>query len=245
MRHLSLKTRGVASPLLFVLLFLLGLISCGSLSSGSGSSGGQNVMIDWVNSLRFHGITYLATSIRPQDGLPPGKLGPLFGTVQFKLDGNVHDPNYQMKDGDSAYLAAGTPVYIVKGYKPTFRLAAHFAGHIQLYEVDTNPQARTGADLLDIGRKVLFIGINSGQDGVTQRGAIKDLHKVTSMVNMILASPVDANRIGQETLTYFVDFHLLDGTSVLRAYWLDAGVMQRGILLPKAFGEAIRQAIVK
>ncbi len=244
MRHVSLNARSIAS--LIMLLTLIGLVSCGSQTGGQGSStSGQNVSIDWVNFIRFNGITYLATSMHPQDGLSASRLGPVFDTVKFKLDGNVHDPNYRAKDGDSAFLEAGTQVFTVKGYKPTFRLAAHFAGHIQLYEVDTNPQAHTGADLLDIGGKVLFIGINSEQDGLTQLGAIKDSREVASLVNMILASPVNANRVGQGALRYFVDFHLLDGTSVIRAYWPDSGILQRGIVLPKAFADAVQQAVVK
>ena len=104
MRHISLNARNIA-PLL-MLLTVIELASCGS------QTGGQNVSIDWVNFIRFHGITYLATSMRPQDGLPTSQLGPVFDTVKFKLDGNVHDPNYQMKDGDSAFLAAGTQAVV-------------------------------------------------------------------------------------------------------------------------------------
>jgi hypothetical protein len=228
-----------------MLVIFMGLVSCGSQTGGPGSSGGQNVKIDWVNFIRFNGITYLATSMSSQDGLPASQLGPVFNTVKFKLDGNVRDPNYQMKDGDSAFLAAGTQVYTVKGYKSAFRLAAHFAGRIQLYEVDTNSQAHTGADLLDIGNKVLFIGIVSSQDGVTQVGAIKDPREITSLVNMVLASPVNTNRIDQGTMTYFIAFHLQDGTSVKRAYWQGSGIMERGIVLPKAFADAVQKAVVK
>src|ERR1700738_2289793 len=118
MRKISPNARGIAP--LFMLLALIGLMGCGSQTGGPGSSGGQNVSIDWVNFIRFNGITYLATSMSPQDGLPVSQLGPVFDTVKFKLDGNVHDPNYQMKDGDSAFLAAGIQVYTVKGYKPAF-----------------------------------------------------------------------------------------------------------------------------
>lgn len=239
MRRTSLNTRGIAPFLL--LLTVVGLAGCGSQTGGSGPSGGQNVMIDWVNLIRFHGITYLATS----NTLPASQLGSVFDTVTFKLDGNVHDPNYQMKDGDSAFLPAGTQVYTVKGYKPAFRLAAHFAGHIQLYEVNTNPQARSGADLLDISGKVLSIGIISSQDGATQLGAIKDSHTIASLVTIVLASPVDANRSGQGTMTYLIAFHLQDGTSVIRAYWQNSGIMERGIVLPKAFADAVQQAMVK
>lgn len=240
MRYISLNTGGIA--FLCVLLSVIGLASCGSHAGGQGqSSGGQNVLIDWVNFIRFHGITYLATP----DSLPASQLGPVFETVQFKLDGNVHDPSYRTKDGDAAYLEAGTPVYTVRNYKPTFRLAARVAGYIQLYEVDTDPQARTGADLLDIDGKVLFIGVVSSQNRATQLGAIKDSRLVTSVVNMVLVSPVDINRVGNGSMTYFIVFHLKDGTSVIRAYWKDPGIMQSGIVLPKAFAIAIQQAVVK
>lgn len=56
---------------------------------------------------------------------PKSDLGPVFATVTFKLDGNVHDLGYCGQDGDAAFLNARTKVYRVKGYSPTFRLAAH------------------------------------------------------------------------------------------------------------------------
>lgn len=70
MRHISLNVHGIA--LLFVLLNVIGLVGCGSQIGGQPSSGGQNVAIDRVNFIRFHGITYLATP----DSLPVASLAP-------------------------------------------------------------------------------------------------------------------------------------------------------------------------
>ncbi len=51
--------------------------------------------------------------------------------------------------------------------------------------------------------------------------------------------------VSQESAHYFVTFYLVDGTSVTRAYWLNSGELARGILLPKTFGTAAVQAVVK
>jgi hypothetical protein len=84
----------------------------------------------------------------------------------------------------------------VKGYSPTFRLAAQQNNTFTLYEADTNPHARKGADLLAIDGKVQAIGIVSDQDGVTELGALKDPKRVTALVTMVLEATVDQNRQG-------------------------------------------------
>ena len=48
-----------------------------------------------------------------------------------------------------------------------------------------------GVDLLDIGGKVTYIGVNSEQDGVTELGAIKGKTQVSALINMVLQAPVD------------------------------------------------------
>lgn len=221
-----------------LLLSLLGLAACRGVAAGS------NVQIDWINFVQFGDIRYLATIHRI--GRPPtdADRGPVFGTVKFRLDGNVHDPSYQAKDGDAAFLDAGTPIYSVQGYVPTFRLVARFAGQLTFYEADTNPHARTGADLLDIGGKVSFIYVNSQQTVATQLGSITDPRQVDALVAMVLAARVDQRYQEHGSPTYFVVFHLDDGTAVTRAYWLTSGELARGILLPAQFGLAV-QAVLR
>src|SRR5579872_4495796 len=242
MRRESLARKRLLAPTLCVLFFsLCGLIGCGSAAGGFPAT---NAVIDWVNFVRFGGITYVAVDTRPGRPLAKSDLGPVFATVKFKLDGNVHDPGYQTKDGDAAFLDAGSKVYTVKGYSPTFRLAAQQDNGLTLYEADTNPQARKGGDLLDIEGKVRYIGIVSEQDGITELGAIKDRGQVARLVDEILQAPVDQKRQGGDR-RYFLAFHLLDGTVVERAYWPDTGILARGILLPAAFEQAIKAALPK
>lgn len=230
-------------PTLFVvLLFFPGLVSCASFSSQSASPTTSNAVIDWVNFIKFGGITYVAVSSKPGRLLTTHDLGPVFTTVLFKLEGNVQDPGYHSKNGDAAFLNSGTKIYAVKGYNPTFRLAAQESAGITLYEADTNPHARKGKDLLDIGGKVRYIGIVSNQDGVTELGAIKDPKQVATLINLVLQAPVNQNSLGGNQ-RYFIAFHLADGTVVTRSYWLDTGELARGILLPDAFGLAIKAAV--
>lgn len=239
MQAISIKKLIALSLYAMLFLPLIGLASCGQGASSTGGTTG--VQIDWVNFIHFQGITYLAGS----QHIPPALLGPKFAQVKFKLEGNVHDPNYHSKDGDAAFLNAGTAVYTVKEYRSTFRLAAYQGQALVLFEADTNPMAKHGSDLVDIAGKVRSMGVNSAQDGKLQLGAIKDPQEVTSLVNMVLAAPVNQQFMGSDGTQYVVVFYLNDGTSLSRMFWLKSGELSRGIMLPKAFGIAIQQAAVK
>jgi hypothetical protein len=220
-------------------LALLGLAGLAGCAGGPGSG----VQIEWVNVVQFGGIQYVASISSIGRAPTDADVGPVFATVQFKLADNVHDPSYQLKDGDAAFLDAGTPVSTVRGYAPTFRLVARFASRLTFYEADTDPHARTGADLLDIGGKVHAIGVNSQQDGTTELGVVKDPAQVRALVAMVLHAAVNQRYQERDSATYFIAFHLDDGTAVTRAYWLGSGELARGILLPQAFGDAVRHAL--
>ncbi len=245
MRNTFRREQSIIGTLLVTMLPLLGLVSCTFPSNRSSSLNTSNTIIDWVNFIRFSGITYLVMSTQTGRSLIESDLGSVFATVNFKLEGNVHDPNYQSKDGDAAFLDAGTKVYTVKGYNPDTRLAAKGNNTLTLYEADTNPHAKRGSDLLDIGGKVQYIGVVSDQDGVTELSAIKEPEQVQALTLMILNAPVDQNRPVSGNKRYFVALHLTDGTVITRAYWLDANELARGILLPDAFGHAIEATLRK
>ncbi|MDP6604766.1 MAG: hypothetical protein QF664_00695, partial [Dehalococcoidia bacterium] len=120
-------------------------------------------IIDWVDFIRPDGITYLRAA--PPSTVGTADLGPEFGRVLFNVSKNVTDPSYRAKDGDSANLDSGTAVYTVGDYAPSFRLTARRDGRLLLYEADSNPRARRGSDLLDIGGRVEHIATESAVDG--------------------------------------------------------------------------------
>ena len=201
---------------------------------------GVEVEIDWVNFIRFSGITYVASEHSVEERL----LGPVFAEVEFRLSGNVKSRGYRSKDGDAAFVNSGSPVYTVKGYQPEFRLAARdLRGELMLYEAFTNPRAETGGDLLDIDGKVRYMGVNSEEDGTTELAAIRNAEQVDALVDMVVEAPVEGVNWSCEGSTYFLDFHLNDSTVVTRGYCGSSGLLSRGIMLPETFQSAVEQAL--
>ena len=224
----------IKTHLVVVAFITLTLTACGS--------------IDWIDFVQFNGIHYIAVDYfggAAGRDLVEADLGPEFARVK-----NKYAETYLFfipkccRDGDAAYLDAGTLVYIVKDYNPEFRLAAYRDDRLVLYEVDTNPKAQTGADLLDIGGKVRYIGVVSAQDGVTELATITDPEQVAVLVELVLGAPVDQTRLTQVGIQYFIAFNLRDDTIVSRGYSPDSGELYRGITLPEAFGIAVEQALL-
>jgi hypothetical protein len=144
---------------------------------------------------------------------------------------NVRNPNYRSKNGDAAFLQNGTPVYSVRDFSPLFRL---WAGGL-LFEADTNPKAKKGADLLDIGGKVDYIETN-----MAVWNTVRDTERVASLVDMILNAPVN-QKVRQGERQIFIHFHLKDGTTVSRSFWPAQGQLHRGIMLPGEFWEILKR----
>jgi hypothetical protein len=97
-----------------------------------GSPSTCKAQIDWVNFVEIGSNQYVAGPQSP-GVLQEADLGPVYATVKFKVDGNVCDPNYRLKDGDAAFLEPGTPVYEVSGHASSEELAARFNGSIVVY----------------------------------------------------------------------------------------------------------------
>ncbi len=205
------------------LIILLPLVGCiGGIAS-----------IDWVDFIKFNDITYLhenqSVSVNESDLSP-------YGVIKFKLADNVNNPNYRSKNGDAAFIEAGTPVYSLKGYSPYFRLVVKSDRGLLIYEADTNPKARKGSDLLDIEGKIQAIRIYSWYDGKTPPVlSITEETKINELVRMILEAPVNQGLLGTGSWTLSMEFLFKDGTTTRRAYWPDTQILSRGIQLPKEF----------
>lgn len=111
------------------------------------------------------------------------------------------------------------------------------------YGADTNPNATTGADLLDIGGKVGYIGVNSETGSTTELAAINYADKVEGLVGKVLNASVDQDRRDHDGPRYFIAFHLDDGTTAARSYWTESGELSRGIMLPEEFRMAVGDAL--
>ena len=216
----------------------VGLAGCGRGAGGGGGVGmpgvfQSNTVIDWVDSVRFDGVSYLAAN--PGRSLQSGDLGAQFTKVSFQVAENAHDPNYRMRDGDATYLAAGTPIYRVNDYAPTFRLAARSGDHVILYEADTNPRATVGGDLLDIGGRVRVITVTEDTQAAHTVATISDSLQVRTLVTLLLSAPVNQQHDSGDGPRYFLTFALNDGTQVARVYMPEGHEVGRGIIVPPAF----------
>ena len=204
--------------------------------TNGGDASPQPHTISWVPMVKFGGIQYmrrwdLVGKITRADhaDLTTEHLGPELYRVAFRLDGYA-GPFYRSQNGDATFLNPGTQVYMVKGYSPEFRLATIEGDSPTLYEAGTNPSAKFGEDLLDIRGKVTAIDILNDDDQMTVLATINEEPAVRRFVDAALEAPVNQQHRDHDGPRYFVGFRLADGTSVVRAFWLESGELSRGIM---------------
>lgn len=195
-------------------------------------------IIDWVDFVNINGIQYL----RYNDSLDEDQLGSKIGEVKFKVSGNVNDPKYKDKEGDAAFLEKGTPIYMVRGYKSSFRIAVQESNNISLYQVSHNPSAKQGSDLVDITNRIEYIRISD--DNYKELATIRDSQEINEMVDTILQAPVNISSSEQIGKRYFIFFHLKDGSDFKGAYWLETGQFY-GMDLPVEFGIFVKEALIR
>jgi hypothetical protein len=153
----------------------------------------------------------------------PADLGPPYATIQVRLADKRPSIDHVMQDGEATLLPVGTTIYDVKGYAPTFRLAAEHHGEIVLYEVLNDSEARVRRDVLDISSKVREIVVVQAYEG--ELGRITDPEQVNRFVDLVVQAPVSGvTQVGGPRV-YILDFHLHDGTMVSRPYNWDANLL--------------------
>ncbi|HEY8823570.1 MAG TPA: hypothetical protein VIP07_01670 [Candidatus Limnocylindria bacterium] len=230
------------------------LVSCYSVT---------NDYIDFVqaNGINYVGVNYFSGGTSVGRALVEADLGPEHFRVKQMLSGESKGIDYRTADGDSAFVPAGEPVYSVKGYATTFRLAARHNGELVLYEADSNPAAKTGRDLLDLEGKVVGIALVSGKDGQTILGRITERSRIDELVRLVLSAPVDQNPplaspspprtpLPVPTPTFqtpdygfSVAFQLVDGSATQRRYDIESGVLHRGIYVAGTFRSAMQELV--
>ncbi len=232
---------------------LLEAVGCSSAAEDgpSGATGGYG------NVLQFDGIRYAENDFDGGVSPRPGgaEPGPVFARVEARLRGK--NSVREIRDGDAGVLPKGTPVHVVRGYDPSFRLAARMpSGRWALYEAYENPKARRGEDLLDIGGKVERIEIGpsvvaraAGEAAGRKTAVVDDPREVRELVDAALGAPVwrRADPVGGD---HEVVFRLKDGTATGGMYAAGSGKLSTtpggsatGITLPKRTREAINRAL--
>jgi hypothetical protein len=223
------------------------LLGATIVSSGCyGMFGG--VTVDYIDFVRAGDVTYVASYTSGGRELGEVDLGPERLRVKQTLARGGFGPGYQPVDGDAAFVPAGDPVYLVRGYSPNFRLAARHDGRLLLYEADTSPQAKRGADLLDIGGKVKSISLLSQKDGKTVLSRLTERSRIDDAVRLVLDGPVDQGPPGARVYgsndVVRVSFELDDGTAMVRSYDRVNGVLWRGIQVAGIFQTTVSDLVL-
>lgn len=205
----------------------------------------EMVEIDWVDFIKFDGITYYSNGYLTDDERNNIELGEIYEIVKFKVADVVSDTKYKTKDGDTAFHDVGTKVFSVVGYDTNFRLAIDTEYGIRLYEAHRNSKASYGRDILDIKDKVEYITLNSEQDAQTVMITIENKLDVNNIVNIVLDSTIvdEVSRVSDKR--YFLEFHLTDGTSVTRCYWIDDNLLVPNIKLQDNMVDIINKYLAK
>lgn len=238
---------------LAALVATLALALSGDVTSGAQSRalgpdgcpppGDGNAIVDYIDFVGHEGRTYLADPHAARS-LPQSAVGNRVGTVRCELSRIVPAPEYLTRDGDAGFLPAGTALYAMRGYPPSFRLLAAQDGAYRIYEVDTAPRARTGGDLLPIAGLVRRIDVLDGDTATRVLGKVTDHAEIVSVVAALVKAPVDQDRpVTQNPL--FLRFHLADGTSVQRAWFPRDSVVGRGIVVPRSFTLALQRTMAR
>ena len=197
---------------------------------------------DYFDFVQVDGITYHAGD-RAEAGREPGDgdLGAQVSVVRCKLAGYVVEQPAGQLDGDAAYLDPGTPLHAVRGYRPSFRLAARRDGRPVLFEAVENPRARTWGDLLDLGGKVRRITVDD--DNRRRLAVLGDRRQVARLVDLLLASPLGPAGPCPDREHVVLGFTLEDGTATSLAYDPRSRRPDCRAPLPRSFGAAVGAAV--
>lgn len=193
---------------------------------------------DWIPFVNLGGVHYVARQRLERDALP---LGPEYGRVEVNVAVDPPSEGFSTRrEGEAAYLPAGTRLFEVGGYDPRFRIGTLVEGQLWLYEVMSNPEARTGADLLDIRDRVTAFTIWPSEDreGPGERRT-EEPATLEMLVAMVLAAPIEPVGIQRELgHGRGITFHLADGTTLEINFFPQQHYLSLGLSVPADFREA-------
>ena len=210
------KLRLVALLLLIpvILAVLTGCNVGGKLSEWIGTCG---IETEWVDFLMVNDIHYDRMEGAPS--VSDERLDDEVGKVKYTMED--HPCSYhKARNGDAAYLPAGTAVYALKGYKPSFRVVADH----KIYQVDDNPNAETIGDLLDIEGKVAKVSLESGYDGspIGDFTAESSERFVRELLPLRYVGFEEVYKQTAHESGVFLRVHLQDGTSLRMLFYPEA-----------------------
>lgn len=197
-------------------------------------TGASPANIDWVPFVRVAGQMFQARVANAPVVVGDDRIGGTVATVTCRISDVVSNPSYQPRDGDAAFLPAGTELHAFDGGRPDLRLAVHEDGVWRVYEVTEVKGAKAGADLLDVGGDVSRIELRDGETGTHVLATLSDRSKIMRVVAAVLAAPTTSVGFGAlNENPLFVRFVLGDGTFVERPWHVKTGLLATALAAPE------------
>ena len=218
-----------------VIVLCLLLAACGGVRGRPGPAA-----CDYLDFIRLGGVTYEVADHGVGRAIDQRDLGSVFARIRGNPPTSGNCLSYRPRDGDAAFLAPGSSVYQVTGYRPSFRLAASHHGRLWLYEAHEAVGARVGADLLDLRGKVRYVSVNSDR---VELARIKERDQVAGLVQLVLAAPVGPARVRTTNRYCAVVFNMVDRTAVRRMFFPETGELMPGVFAPQEFSNAVVSAL--
>ena len=177
-------------------------------------------------------------SVQPQklSKLQIRMIGESFGST--KGHANCADRSGDLTATD---LPAGTSIFEIMGSDRDLRFAAGPKNALRIYEIDADPAATTGSDLLDLGNSIVSIRLVRDADQEAIASWVSP-SQVDALTNELLNAPVENNsEVGDAT--YQLEFVRDDGTSSRMTLWPTSAVLGRGIALGALWKAELRRFI--
>jgi len=93
------------------------------------------VLIDWVDFVKWDGVTYEKAYNDGNAIVVPAKLiGERIGTVEKNAPSEVDSPDYKPEDGMASFLPVGTEFFVIDGYNSKEYIAVYTDGVYTLYK---------------------------------------------------------------------------------------------------------------
>ena len=203
-------------------------------------SAGPAALVDYVPFLRHGGLQYVHWGY-PAEEVRADHVGRQVGTVTCRLSDTAYDADRRPQDGDAAFLPVGTALHELDGADPTVRLVARADGGWQVYELDDDPAARRGGDLLDL-RDVVAVHLVEAERGEDAVRTVTDPAEVARVVDAVAQAPLHHPQEQQaqvEGTQWFVRFDLAQGPSVQRAWYPEGRWLFPRISSPQELHDAL------
>jgi hypothetical protein len=231
--------------IVFISTLTLLLSSCSNATSNITSfiGGCPDAVIEWVDILMIDDIQYEHHYPEPVNENLPITIeeGRELGKVAYKMADSACS-NHKMKNGDAAFLAAGTSIYKVIGYPTSLIVVAND----EVYVANTNEKAKTAGELYPLDKLVKNIYIESTEDGkrmhtFSQPSKDKFLAAFSKMKLEDIQTLIDEGQLDGTRL--FLEIELNNGVSFRQIYWVDSNTFHNGAIGNDEIKEVINDEV--